>query len=114
VRQEICGYVKFDTVNIYMNGVSIQDYSVLIDQLTIAPSPATDVLHLKLPGSSLNESFDELRIYSAEGQLMRNYEFTEEVDLFISIRELSNGIYTLKIRHRNSGIEHSKKIVVLH
>lgn len=114
VRQEICGYVKFDTVNIYMNALSIQNYSVLFDHLSISPSPASDLLQLKLPGSNLRENFEELRIYSAEGQLIRNYELTEADNFSIFVGALPNGIYSLSIRHKNSKIEHSKKIVVVH
>lgn len=75
--------------------------------LELYPNPVRDVLHLEMEGGGYrNHSF---ALYDMQGRLvMKRDRLTQNV----SLRDLSPGVYVVRIRQRGGGTLYSRKIIV--
>jgi hypothetical protein len=100
VRQEICGYVKWDTVVVYKNGVGLDELEMLNNKLKISPNPASDNLELKyspLPEALEGEAM-KATIYNNLGQAIKEDELQfKDGKAMLNTSELKNGVYVLKL-----------------
>jgi hypothetical protein len=112
VRQEICGYVKWDTVVVFMNLVGLEKLKILNEELKIFPVPAKDFIEVKISNRSLFEGFNSIAIYNNLGQLIKEEEiWFKEEKLIITINDFNPGVYVLKIKSNTYGTA-SKRFVI--
>jgi hypothetical protein len=112
VRQEICGYVKWDTVVVFMNLVGLEKLKILNEELQIYPVPARDFIELKISNRSLFEGFNSIALYNNLGQLIKEEEIScKEEKLIITTNDFNPGIYVLKIKSKTYGTV-SKRFVI--
>ncbi len=112
VRQEICSYVKWDTVVIHMNPVGIEKIKILNEELKLFPVPAKDELHLSVHNVALIVEFYSLSIYNNLGLLIREEEMKfENGSLKIKTEDLPSGVYSLQLKS-SSNETVSKRFVI--
>ena len=81
------------------------------DGTSLYPNPASDIVHLSLP-----EDLDQcdIIIYNVSGQTVYSQQYVSvEKNIEIPVRQLSNGVYTLRIES-NDGRTLHKKIMIMH
>jgi hypothetical protein len=112
VKQEICGFVKWDTVKIYMDAVGLEKLKVISEELKLFPVPAKDELQLSILNADLILEFHSLSIFNNLGLLIREEELKFETgSLKINTEYLPNGVYFLQMKN-NSNETLSKRFVI--
>ena len=89
---------KFGSQATYMidvTGVGVEDFTL---ETTVYPNPATDVINI-----NTTENVQRVEIFNMQGQLVK-FE-TGEVTSF-SVKDLANGVYTLKLTTDNGTSMH--------
>jgi hypothetical protein len=81
------------------------------DEWMIFPNPASDIIHIVLPLSMMNEHF-HLVIEDISGRILRE-EKNEIQESIISVSDLSEGIYFIRITDAASKTIFSRKIVMM-
>ncbi len=62
--------------------------------LLVYPNPASDVLYLQYPELQENA---RLQLFTMEGQLLQEYDFSSTHQSVVDIHSLPNGVYTLRL-----------------
>lgn len=110
VKQDICGYIKYDTVTVYLSAFGVHEIEDITSSLSLYPQPAKDVLNLKLD-YPFSKTFD-LVIYDSFGQLCRKEEASfDSGKATINITDLASGVYFVTISTKNNGGA-TKKLVI--
>lgn len=109
VRQEICGYVKWDTVVVWKGTVGIDGYNADLRRVSFYPNPATDVLSVTCADAKDNESF-RIIFCNGMGSSIKESDIifkNERADIDVS--ELSSGVYFVTICDRH-GVKENRKL----
>lgn len=100
VRQQLwCSGVKFDTVVVYQDAVGNVELVMLNDELRLSPNPASEFVMLSLGNAKLSDYFARIEILDVQGQVLQAQEIADgETSSTLSIVDLANGIYLLRLR----------------
>ena len=81
----------------------------VISPISIYPNPANDVLNIRFPES--NQSF-RIECYNLQGQLVFNRVVTNSNTVDLSLKNIKNGVYTIKFVSQNTTYTH--KLILSH
>jgi hypothetical protein len=79
-----------DSINIIINSVS----EVSTCNVQIFPNPVVDVLQVKW--EDCGQLIDYVKVYSVDGKLVLNEQFSPRSEYSISTKELKEGVYLLE------------------
>jgi hypothetical protein len=112
LEQNICDVVTYDTVNVYVSGVGLEELRQ-DDSFELWPNPASGFLELKLKrnwGGKLS-----VHIINCLGQVVLAEEQGGNIQsLKINTQLLSEGIYFICLSGNNESSAHVRKFVVRH
>ena len=114
VRQELeCTTVKWDTVVVYQDAVGNVELGMLNDELRLSPNPATEVVMLSLGNAKLSDYFARIEILDVQALLLKVQEISDaEISTTLSIVDLANGIYLLRLKDKENENVIIKKLAV--
>jgi len=96
------------------NAPSLSVQTTLPDLLQVSPNPVSNLLEVRIKQPVSKSSAQTLDLHDlVTGILMRSIQIAEESTLFISVEDLSEGIYLLTLRGQGGTIAR-KKIAVQH
>lgn len=84
--------IKTSTVTYLANTTGIKENNTSKSLISVFPNPTAEILHIVS-----NELFDQGKIYSIEGKLIKTVSEQELLSKIISVSELTNGLYYLQI-----------------
>lgn len=91
-----------DTSEVYeVNNVRIADPGILGQQIAIYPNPAVNLIYVQSPVQV------DLTLYSIEGKALKFLNNTSQ----ISLSDVSEGIYLLKVYDRQGRLLKAEKII---
>lgn len=84
--------IKTSSITYLANTTGIQENTASNSFLSVFPNPTTEVLHL-----FSSELFNDGKIYSIDGKLVKTVSEQELISKTIAVTELNNGLYYLHI-----------------
>ena len=106
VQQNLCGTITYDTVNVNVNYVGIEENS-WIKKINIYPNPSSGAFMIELPDG--NTSY-KIRISDIQGRIIYQ-EITDSKKLSLT-PEVENGIYLIHITKVTSNETVVKKLII--
>ena len=98
-------YPYFDSENIVISDINTGFYLVKESslntsdfkevQLQIYPNPADQFVHLQSPDKTIKN----VSLYNMNGQLAKNFSFSDNFDIQLDVSNLSSGVYLMEINH---------------
>ena len=100
VKQDICGMIKYDTVVVYKDGVGLNNFELLREDIIVYPNPTSNKLSFTY-NKNLNAAFN-LSLTNLLGQVLytrNDFKLEDEIDISF----LPKGVYYLKLECENCG-----------
>lgn len=89
--------------------LSIEDFQTTTTPIQLYPNPAEDIINLKVM-ENMNLNQKQYSIINIKGEVVKKGVFNEERDVSsITISQLSNGVYFMKIKGFNETLKFIKK-----
>ncbi|WP_142783420.1 T9SS type A sorting domain-containing protein [Changchengzhania lutea] len=97
-------------VTVEDNNLAIDDFS--LTNVTITPNPFNDIIHIKLPLSFNNSTFD-IKIFDLNGRLVfeKQYSSIGSAINVSDLNKLEQATYLLKITSRKTGYNLMKRLI---
>lgn len=99
---------KFDNISVTALEQTSSTEKVLSNQFTLYPNPATDVFTII---SQENKPIKQIKIYDLTGKLIANHSIENEIQIQLSVENLSSGTYFLQLL-TNDEITAVQKLVI--
>jgi len=97
---------------VYINPVGLERIRALSQNLKVFPVPAKNELSISFDMPDPEKHFKKLLIYTNAGLLIREEEIEfRNRGILINIKELPDGVYTLKLWHEE-GFNITKKLLI--
>lgn len=109
VKQDICGYVNWDTVVVYQSALGLNNPNAIENDITISPNPAGDYFELKIENE---KNVKAIYLYNTLGQIIKNYipEFKNK-NIVVSISDLPTGVYNVCIHLKGNQIFYKRLVI---
>jgi hypothetical protein len=100
VKQELeCNSVKWDTVVVYINPLSVSKLKMANGELGIFPVPAKDEIVVDFISQDSHAEVESVEIFNNNGKVVTTLILTEAMlPVKLSLKELPSGIYYLRLK----------------
>lgn len=113
VKQQLwCSGVKYDTVVVFKDGVGLDKWKILNEELNIYPVPAKDYLNIEIKNEKLLQEIKRIAIYNSLGELVLAKALqSSEKQLKLGTEDLANGVYLISFIGSNNETINKKLLI---
>jgi hypothetical protein len=111
LQQDICGIIHYDTINVIVSGIGLEQYDLQKHQLSAYPNPTKDEFTIEYNGNINNEEI-VVEIYNIYGAQTKIIDAGKQIKTAISTKDIPAGIYYYSVKLGNKIVGKDKIVII--